>query len=98
MEDIIPFSFYELLYLDYLQSKNYDKLKSDYDKINKVAYPKYPMDFLGRIRRVVRRFSSHGSDRDIKWMGEFCKKNNIDYRNTMQDLKLHLQKELNTRQ
>ena len=93
VEDIIPFSFYELLYLDYLQSKDYDKLKADYDKINKAAYPKYPMDFLSRIKRVVRRFSSYGSDRDIKWMGEFCKKNNIDYRNMMQNLNLHLQKE-----
>ena len=93
VEDIIPFSFYELLYLDYLKSNDYGKLKEDYDKINKVAYPKYPMDFLSRIKRVVRRFSRHGSDRDIKWMGEFCKKNNIDYISMMQELKVHLQKE-----
>ena len=95
VEDIIPFSFYELLYLDYLQSDDdYDKLKEDFDVINKAAYPQYPMEFVSRIKRVVRRFSRNGSDRDIKWMRDFCNTYNINYRGSMQNLKLHLQLEL----
>lgn len=93
VEDIIPFSFYELLYLDYLQSGDYDNFKNDYDKINKAAYPKYPMDFLSRIKRVVRRFGKYGSDRDKKWMKNFCNTKNVDYRSAMQNLKIRLQEE-----
>lgn len=93
VEDIIPFSFYELLYLDFLQSGDYDNFKNDYDKINKVAYPKYPMDFLSRIKRVVRRFGKYGSDRDKKWMKNFCNAKKVDYRSAMQNLKIRLQEE-----
>lgn len=93
VEDIIPFSFYELLYLDYLQSGDYNIFKNDYDKINKVAYPKYPMDFASRIKRVVRRFGKHGSDRDKEWMNNFCKIKNVDYRSVMQNLKICLQED-----
>lgn len=94
VEDIIPFSFYELLYLDYLQLNDYDKLKEDYDLINEIAYPKHPMNFISRIKRVVRRFSKNGSDRDIKWMRDFCNEKHINYRNAMRELKSHLQREL----
>lgn len=94
MHEFIPFSFYELLYLDYLQSEDYEKLKEDYDKINKTAYPKHPMDFVSRIKRVVHRFSRHGSDRDKKWMREFCNNLEIDYRSKMLKLQSHLQDEI----
>lgn len=93
VEDIIPFSFYELLYLDYLQSGDYDNFKNDFDEINKAAYPQYPMDFLSRIKRVVRRFGKYGSERDKNWMIDFCNEKNIDYRSAMQKLKTCLQEE-----
>lgn len=94
VENIIPFSFYELLYLEYLQSDDaFDQLKGDYEKINHIAYPKYPMDFLSRIKRVVRRFSNRGSNRDIAWMNAFCQKHSINYRIKMQALQLHLMEE-----
>lgn len=94
IEDIIPFAFYELLYLDYLQSDDaFEIFKNDYDKINQTAYPKHPMDFISRIKRVVRRFSRHGTKRDRAWMDNFCQMNAIDYRQKMQALLRHLQEE-----
>ena len=97
VENIIPFSFYELLYLEYLRSDDaFDQLKSDYEKINNIAYPKYPMDFLGRIKRVVRRFSNRGAKRDIIWMNNFCQKHSINYRVKMQALQSHLIEEAKT--
>lgn len=57
-----------------LQSDDaFDQLKGGYEKINHIAYPKYPMDFLSRIKRVVWRFSNRGSNRDIAWMNAFAK-------------------------
>lgn len=58
-----------------------------------IAYPRYPMGFLGRIKRVVRRFSSRGTSRDITWMHDFCQKYAIDYKIKMQVLQLHLTEE-----
>lgn len=94
IEDIIPFSFYELLFLEYLQSEDdFQQFKSDYDKINSIAYPKYPMNFLSRVKRVVRRFSSQGTNRDIQWMNDFCQQHSIYYRVKMKLLYSHLMKE-----
>lgn len=94
VENIIPFSFYELLYLDYLQTDDdYKSLKEDYETINRAAYPQYPMGFVGRIKRVVRRFGKFGSERDKKWMEAFCNDHKIDYRCKMQNLQLHLRDE-----
>lgn len=96
VENIIPFSFYELLYLEYLQSDDaFVQLKIDFEKINKIAYPEYPMSFLKRIKRVIRRFSSRGSNRDITWMNNFCQNHSIDYRAKMQILQPHLKDEEN---
>ena len=94
VENIIPFAFYELLYLDYLSSDDdYASLRNDFEQININAYPQRPMDFLNRIKRVVRRFSKNGSVRDQEWIKQFCKKKSIDYRSKMQLLKMHLENE-----
>ncbi len=90
-EDIIPFAFYELLFLDYIRSNDdFAKFKSDYDLINITAYPDHPMDFQSRIKRVVRRFSKHGTERDIEWINSFCREQHIDYRARMRLLRAHL--------
>lgn len=91
IENIIPFAFYELLYLEYLQSNDaFNDFKNSYDKINTIAYPVHPMSFVKRIKRVIRRFGQHGTRRDIKWMNEFCQRNSINYKRKMQDLLPHL--------
>lgn len=91
IEDVIPFAFYELLYLDYLTSNDdFDGFLQEYNHINHIAYPDRPMSFHSRILRTVHRFSSKGTRRDITWMENFCKERNIDYRYKMQQLRKHL--------
>ena len=91
VEDVIPFAFYELLYLDYLVSEdNFEQLLNEYNYINRIAYPKHPMSFNNRIKRVVGRFSSRGTKRDTIWMNNFCKERQIDYKHKMQCLLPHL--------
>ena len=91
IEDVIPFAFYELLYLKYLQSDDdFELFQTEFESINVIAYPTYPMTFLNRVKRVVRRFSKRGTERDRNWMQEFCESNNIDYGRKMKVLKEHL--------
>lgn len=91
IEDVIPFAFYELLYLEYLESDDdFEAFWKNYDQINKIAYPEYPMNFLGRMKRVVRRFSLKGTKRDLNWMKDFCLNRNIDYKKKMRQLKENL--------
>ncbi len=91
IEDVIPFAFYELLYLDYLDSDDdFDGFLNEYHHINQIAYPDRPMSFHNRIARTVQRFSRRGTKRDIRWMENFCREKNIDYRYKMQLLQRHL--------
>lgn len=92
VEDVIPFAFYELLYLEYLLSDDdFEGLKKEYEYINHIAYPERPMNFLSRIKRVVRRFTHRkGTNRDILWMKEFCQSKEVDYNYKMKLLLQHL--------
>ena len=91
IEDVIPFAFYELLYLKYLESDDdFELFHDEFEAINIIAYPTYPLTFLSRIKRVVRRFSKRGTERDRNWMQEFCESNDIDYGRKMKILKEHL--------
>lgn len=92
VENIIPFAFYELLYLEYLQSEDdFDAFYMNFETINHIAYPSRPMNFLNRIKRVVRRFSKNGTARDRKWITDFCAAKSIDYPAKMRLLKGHLE-------
>ena len=91
IEDVIPFAFYELLYLKYLESDDdFELFHDEFEAINIIAYPTYPMTFLSRIKRVVRRFSKRGTERDRNWMQEFCESKDVDYGRKMKILKEHL--------
>lgn len=91
VEDVIPFAFYELLFLNYIESKiDLNQLKEIYELINITSFEK-PMGFSGRISRVARRFSKHGTERDILWMKNFCKTKKIDYGIKMRLLRDFLQ-------
>ena len=91
IEDVIPFCFYELLYLQYLESDNdFCALQEQFEHINNIAYPEYPMSFLSRIKRVVKRFGKNGTNRDQKWLESFCLEKDIDYHKKMKELKDNL--------
>lgn len=91
IEDVIPFAFYELLFLKYIESIiEVNQLKEQFDKVNNISFEK-PMDFIGRISRVVRRFSTKGTDRDRLWINNFCSQRSINYPDKMKSLRTFLE-------
>ncbi|WP_069651045.1 hypothetical protein [Caloranaerobacter ferrireducens] len=90
IEDVIPFAFYELLFLKYISSENtLNMLYEDFEAVNCVLDK--PMDFCSRIKRTVRRFSQkYGKKRDREWIENYCKEKNIDFSKKMIELKKFL--------
>lgn len=92
--DVIPFSFYELLFLKYLKSQiSVAEMKSEFESVTSASMPKHPMQFKPRIASVVRRFSNKsGTLRDVDWMTRFCQDFSVDYRGKMMELQNFLNK------
>ena len=86
--DVIPFAFYELLFLKYLKSElSLHEMKSDFENVTLTSMPNHPMQFRPRITSVVRRFSKKaGTERDVDWMAQYCQDNAVDYRKKMLEL------------
>lgn len=81
IKDVIPLSFYELLFLRFLKlPMSVNELKTLFALINEKGMSTRPLGFENRFKRTLRRFDTRsGSDRDINWMGTFCKENEIRY-------------------
>lgn len=90
--EVMPFAFYELLFLDYLESVISEKeLYHHYMRICKVA--KWDMDCLPRWRLFIKRFWSHPySEKERKWMQDFCKENTVNYKERLQAFSEFLQR------
>lgn len=86
IDDVIPFTFYELLFLKYLKSEtNCNEFEDQFNKISKTMTN--PMEFRSRINRVIKRFNKkHGSIRDYQWLQDFCDENKIDLRSRLVEL------------
>ena len=92
IEDIIPFAFYELLFLKYLQSELTAKQYYDsFKQVTDTSMSERPMNFNSKVKETVRRFTKGGSERDLKWRDNFCNKQNINLKQRMQELKQFLQ-------
>lgn len=90
VEEVIPFAFYELLFLEYLH-KNLgpENIHREFAQI--VHNMSYPMDFKQRMNRTVKRFSSKfGTRRDWDWICQYCQSSGIDYLMKMRQLKRYL--------
>jgi len=90
VEDVIPFAFYELLFLRYLKSElSVGDLHSEFDAIaNKM---RNRMNFRSRMKRVAKRFNSkQGTLRDQEWIEEFCEEHYINWKGKMKELKNYL--------
>lgn len=89
IEDVIPFSFFELLFLKYLElDMNPEELLKEFESVNTSSMSRYPMKFKNKMLSIVRRFSKKsGTERDRQWIDNFCCSNNIDYKRKMVDLK-----------
>lgn len=86
IEDVVPFTFYELLFLKYLNSEiNCDEFKIEFDKISETMSK--PMEFKSRINRILRRYhKDKSSDRDYYWLKNFCDEHNVDLRSRIVNL------------
>ncbi|MGF7185288.1 hypothetical protein GGQ84_001374 [Desulfitispora alkaliphila] len=88
IEDVIPFSFYELLFLKYLESDMDPKnLLDEFENVNSNSMSQYPMNFRTKMLSTVRRFSKkYGTERDKQWIDKFCSHKHIDYKSKMREL------------
>lgn len=93
IDDVIPFCFYELLFLKYLV----DDITTEEFQLRFEAISSnftYPMDFYSKMKCILRRFhSSYGSERDLQWIQEFCAIHNIDLRAKVHTLGAFLRNE-----
>lgn len=89
IEDVIPFSFYELLFLKYLESNMTPReLYNEFENINSKSMNQHSMNFRSRMLATVRRFSNkHGTERDKQWINKFCDSKDIIINNKMVGLK-----------
>ncbi len=86
IEDVIPFTFYELLFLKYLKSEiDCNEFKSKFDKIS--IHMTRPMEFKSRVKKVLNRYHrDRSSDRDYYWLKDYCEKHDIDIRSKISKL------------
>lgn len=92
IEGVIPFAFYELLFLKYLVSKiTLEEMLHDFQEVNSTSM-EHPMNFKVKISLTVKRFSrKYGTERDNNWLIEFCDKRGINLNEKMRKLKLFLE-------
>lgn len=94
IEGVIPFAFYELLFLMYLKSQlTVEELQNSFEQVNSSSMAEYPMSFKRKLSEVLKRFSSkYGTERDKKWILEYCSERNIDLMQKMIGLRDYLRK------
>ena len=84
--DVMPFAFYEILFLDYLEGRiTEEKLLNSFKTICDLS--KLTMDCSSKLKMFMRRFwSSPYSDSEREWMKSFCTVNNINAKERIQKL------------
>ncbi len=84
--DVMPFSFYELLFLRYLNSElTTSELHGEFDIV--VTKFERQMEFSGRIKTTIRRFIGKKAEkRDLEWFKSYCNEKQIDYRKKIDEL------------
>jgi len=92
IEDVIPFAFYELLFLRYLSSEiSVKQMHQEFEEVTSKSMNKHPMNFRRRMLMVARRFSyRNGTERDYNWICEYCDKHKTNYKAKMRGLKEYL--------
>ncbi|SHI53757.1 PIN domain-containing protein [Lutispora thermophila] len=93
IEDVIPFAFYELLFLKYISSEiTIDEMYDKFQEIN-LASMSRPMEFRSRMLSAVKRFTKkYGTVRDLQWISNYCTEKSIDFNDKMKELKSFLEK------
>ncbi len=92
IDDIVPFTYYELLFLKFLKTEiTCDEFKEKFDKIS--LNMSKPMDFKSRINRVLRRYHrDHSTDRDYYWLQNFCDEHRVELHLRLAELVRYVKK------
>jgi hypothetical protein len=92
IEDVMPFTFYELLFLKYLETDMSPKdLFREFEEVTSKSMAEHPMNFKNRMCITVKRFSNKfGTKRDKNWISDFCTDKDINFNNKMRELKVFL--------
>lgn len=92
IEGVIPFAFYELLFIKYLESEiTLQEMRNCFEEVNSKSMSEHPMNFRTKISLTVRRFSrKYGTERDNDWLKNYCNERDIDLKEKMQELKLFI--------
>ena len=90
--DVMPFAFYELLFLDYLEERLTEQELLDY--FNRICdLSKLKMDSKSKLKSFIKRFwSDPYTESEKEWMKSFCEENGINAKIRMQKLSTFLQK------
>lgn len=90
--EVIPFAFYELLFLDYLEARVTEQvLIDDFYRISDLS--KLGMDFTSKLKSFIRRFwRDPYSESEKQWMKAFCVDNEINAKERIHKLTRFLQK------
>lgn len=90
--DVMPFAFYELLFLDYLEERLSEQELQDY--FNCICdLSKLKMDFKSKLKSFIKRFwSDPYTESEQGWMKSFCAENGINAKTRIKKLSDFLQK------
>ena len=90
IEDVVPFAFYELLFLKYLKDDiSLEDFEGEFNKIAKTMV--IPMKFDSKVKITIGRFlSKNATNRDKEFLKSFVKINNINIRDRRDKLKEYI--------
>ena len=90
--DVMPFAFYELLFLDYLEEHlTEQKLLEYFNRICDLS--KLKMDSKSKLKSFIKRFwSDPYTESEKEWMKSFCEENGINAKTRIRKLSDFLQK------
>lgn len=88
--DVMPFAFYEILLLDYLEGLIVEEeLEKKFNYICNIS--ELNMSFSSKLKAFLRRFwIDPYTENEKDWMNSFCIKNNIDAKDKIKKLNLYL--------
>lgn len=91
--EIMPLAFYEILFIDYLESKI---TKQDlYNHFTQISVSSnLNMNCLSKLKGFIRRFwKSPYNENEKEWMSHFCRERNIQTKAKLQILADYLKKQ-----
>lgn len=90
IEEVIPFTFYEILFFKYLKGDfNKEEFKNNFDSISNIM--EHPMDFCSKVNSVIRRFIRKDSkERDKKLLRNIVLEYQIDLKEKINELREYL--------